>query len=172
MFSVGEYVVCGNKGVCIVENITTLDIAGVDKDRKYYILKPDNRMGGTVFIPVDSPKESLRHILDKTEAEELLQKVAEIAPLEISNDKFAEQMYKDCLKSGESIETARVLKTIYERSKKRLNEGRKVTAVDAKYKHLAEDGLFGELAVSMQTTRTSVEEIFKDELNKSSLHLS
>ena len=40
VFQKGERVVCGSKGVCVVEEITTLDIAGVDKKREYYILKP------------------------------------------------------------------------------------------------------------------------------------
>ena len=40
VFAVGDYVICSNKGVCVVEKITTLDISGVDKEREYYILKP------------------------------------------------------------------------------------------------------------------------------------
>ena len=40
MFSIGQYVSCGNKGVCTIENVTTLDISGVDKKKMYYILKP------------------------------------------------------------------------------------------------------------------------------------
>ena len=40
MFHIGQFVSCGNKGVCTVEKITTLDIAGVDKEKMYYILKP------------------------------------------------------------------------------------------------------------------------------------
>ena len=40
MFGIGDYVICGNKGVCEVENITTLNISGVDRGREYYILKP------------------------------------------------------------------------------------------------------------------------------------
>ena len=31
VFQKGERVVCGSKGVCVVEEITTLDIAGGDK---------------------------------------------------------------------------------------------------------------------------------------------
>ena len=34
VFERGEFVVCGNKGVCSVEDITTLDISGVDKKRE------------------------------------------------------------------------------------------------------------------------------------------
>ena len=39
VFQNGERVVCGSKGVCVVEEITTLDIAGVDKKREYYNFK-------------------------------------------------------------------------------------------------------------------------------------
>jgi len=40
MFKVGDYVACGNKGVCRVSEVTTLDISGVDRNEEYYILKP------------------------------------------------------------------------------------------------------------------------------------
>ena len=40
MFKNGDYVVCGNNGICKVEDITTLSISGVDKNRQYYLLKP------------------------------------------------------------------------------------------------------------------------------------
>mgnify|MGYP001039301498 FL=1 len=40
MFEIGEYVVCGNKGVCLIQEITTLRMSGVVQNRKYYILKP------------------------------------------------------------------------------------------------------------------------------------
>ena len=47
MFEIGDYVICGNKGVCRVEDIATLDITGVDKKRKYYIFgKHGLRTGG------------------------------------------------------------------------------------------------------------------------------
>ena len=62
MFGIGEFVVCGSKGVCSVENITTLNISGVDKDRKYYILRPLYMSGSTVYVPVDSLKESMRPV--------------------------------------------------------------------------------------------------------------
>ena len=40
MFLIGEHVVCGSKGVCVIEQITRLNISGVDREREYYILKP------------------------------------------------------------------------------------------------------------------------------------
>ena len=63
MYSVGQYVVCGNKGVCTVENITTLDISGVDKAKEYYILKPLYVSASTLYIPVETAMNSVRSII-------------------------------------------------------------------------------------------------------------
>ena len=40
MFEIGDYIVCGNNGICTVENISTIDVSGVEPDRLYYILQP------------------------------------------------------------------------------------------------------------------------------------
>ena len=54
MFQKGEYVVSCSKGVCMVEDITTLNISGIDKEREYYILKPVYLSASTVYIPEDN----------------------------------------------------------------------------------------------------------------------
>ncbi len=40
MFEIGEYVVCGAKGVCQIKDITHIDISGADQERLYYVLAP------------------------------------------------------------------------------------------------------------------------------------
>ena len=52
----------------------------------------------------------------------------------------------------------RIIKTIYMRKQKRIQAGRKVTAVDAKYFHMAEENLYGELAVALNISRKEVED--------------
>ena len=69
MFGKGEYVVAGNKGVCLVDDITTLNISGIDKEREYYILKPVYVTGSTVYMPVDTAQDSMRKVLTKKEAD-------------------------------------------------------------------------------------------------------
>jgi len=175
VFGIGEFVVCGNKGVCSVENITTLNISGVDKDRKYYILKPLYMAGSTVYVPVDSPKESMRSVFTREEAENLIRNIPEIELLHIVNDKLSEQTYKECLKENNPVELVRIIKTIYLRKQKRIEAGRKITAVDAKYFHIAEDGLYGELAVALDMSRSDVEGYITEVIDgkeKSSLQLS
>mgnify|MGYP003506196887 CR=1 FL=1 len=78
VFQKGERVVCGSKGVCVVEEITTLDIAGVDRKREYYILKPLYLSSSTVYIPVDTAEGSMRKVLAHEEAESLIRQIPEI----------------------------------------------------------------------------------------------
>ncbi|MCM1057393.1 MAG: CarD family transcriptional regulator [Firmicutes bacterium] len=157
MFEIGEYVVCGNKGVCVVENITTLDIAGVDRERKYYILKPKYQKGSTVYVPVDSTKDSMRRVIRREEAQKLIDTITDVPLLAITNEKLSEQIYRECLKSGNCEEWVRILKTIWRRKQERLRAGRKETAVDARYFHMAEESLYGELAVALDLKREEVE---------------
>ena len=165
MFEIGEHVVCGNKGVCVVENIDTLNISGVDKERKYYILKPKYQAGSTVYVPVDSAEESLRKVLSPEEARELIEAIPSLPLIDIANDKLSEQTYKECMKANSCEEWVRIIKTIYLRKQKRIQAGRKVTAVDAKYFHMAEESLYGELAVSLGLNKEDVEAFITGEID-------
>lgn len=166
MFGIGEYVVCGNKGVCIVEDVTTLDISGVDKEREYYILKPLYMAGSTVYVPVDSAEKSMRRVLKRDEAQKLIKEIPDIPLLVITNEKLSEQMYRECIRTNDCEELIKIIKTIYLRKQKRMQAGRKVTAVDAKYFHLAEDNLYGELAVALEMPKDEVEGYITKEMNK------
>lgn len=166
MFEIGEYVVCGNKGVCIVEDVAKLDISGVDKEREYYILKPLYMAGSTVYVPVDAAEKSMRRVLKRDEAQKLIKEIPDIPLLVITNEKLSEQMYRECIKTNDCEELIKIIKTIYLRKQKRIQAGRKVTAVDAKYFHIAEDSLYGELAVALEMPKDEVESYITKEMNR------
>ena len=149
----------------MVEDITTLNISGVDKEREYYILKPVYLSASTVYVPVDTAEDSLRRILSREEADKLIQEIPDISPIISTNDKLLEQEYRGCMRTNDCAELIRVIKTIYERKQKRLAAGRKVTAVDAKYFRLAEDNLYGELAVSLQMPKAEVSDYITREMD-------
>ncbi len=166
VFEIGEYVVCGNKGVCVVEDVTKLNISDVDKEREYYILKPLYMAGSTVYVPVDSSEKSMRRVLKRDEAQELIKGIPDIPLLVITNEKLSEQMYRECIKTNDCQELIKIIKTIYMRKQKRIQAGRKVTAVDAKYFHMAEDSLYGELAVALEMPKDEVESYITREMNR------
>lgn len=166
VYKIGEYVICGNKGVCMVEDITTLTMPGVDKAREYYILKPVYMTGSTVYVPADSPRDTMRSVLNREEAMQLIGIIPEISPITTANDKLLEQEYRNCLRTTRCEEWVKIIKTIYLRKQKRLEAGRKVTAVDTKYYRLAEDNLYGELAISFDMPRDEVEAYITEEMDK------
>lgn len=166
VFEKGEYVVVGNKGVCAVDEITTLNISGVDKEREYYILKPVYVPGSTVYMPVDTAKESMRSVLTKEEAKQLIDEIPRIPLITITNDKLLEQEYRGCMKTNCCEEWVKIIKTIYIRKQKRLEAGRKVTAIDAKYFRIAEDNLYGELAVALNIPKAEVQTYITSEIDK------
>ena len=67
MFSIGEYVVYGVEGVCRVEEAGKLKVAGLDKNRAYYRLRPYYH-DGTIYTPVDG-KAVMRPVLTREELE-------------------------------------------------------------------------------------------------------
>ena len=106
MYKKGEYVIYGSSGVCQVGDVTTLDIDNVPKDREYYVLFPKNN-GGTIYVPVDVASTKMRKVITKEEAEQLIDKIHIIQPIEISNEKFLEERYKKCIRSNEIWEWKR-----------------------------------------------------------------
>ncbi len=157
MYSVGDYVVCGNKGVCKVENIKPLDITGAENGEDYYILKPVYSQSSTVYISLESANEKLRPILTKKEANMLVKQMPGVADITVENDKQLEGEYKNCIRSNDAMELVKLIKTIYHRREARFAAGRKETALDAKYFRLAGDYLYGELAISLDIPREKVE---------------
>ncbi|MBO5166282.1 MAG: CarD family transcriptional regulator [Lachnospiraceae bacterium] len=164
MFAIGEYVVCGNNGVCLIKDITTLRMNGVDKNRKYYILKPVYAESSTVYVPVDTLQASMRKVLSKEEADLLLAAIPEIQILTIRDEKTVELQYKECMQSNSCSEWVKLLKTLHFRKKCRLEKGHKVTAVDSRYYKLAEENLCGELAVALGMSKSEVEEVIADKM--------
>ena len=153
MFETGEYVVYGKTGICQVMGVTTMDMEGVPKDRLYYILRPDGKTEGTIFVPVENQKLVMRRILTKAEAEELINEIPDIEMLGIENEKLREETYKACIRSCQCRELVRMIKTIYFRKRERNIRGKKATATDERYLKTAEDNLYAELSILLDVPR-------------------
>ena len=165
MYKKGEYVIYGSSGVCQVGDVTTLDIENVPKDREYYVLFPKNN-GGTIYVPVDVASTKMRKVITKEEAEQLIEKIPTIQPIEISNEKFLEESYKKCIRSNECIEWIRLIKCIYDRKQLRISEGKKMTATDERYMYMAEEALYSELGTALNMDKEQVFEYIIKEIEK------
>ncbi|MCC8136779.1 MAG: CarD family transcriptional regulator [Clostridiales bacterium] len=166
MYSVGDYVVKANNGVCRVEDIVHLDVSGASKDKQYYLLIPQADKSAKLYVPVDTTSTSIRSVMSEEGAWEIIEKIPDIDEAWIANDKIREQEYREALKSCDPELLVGIIKNIYLRKKKRLSEGKKSTSVDERYFRLAEQALYSELAFAIGREPEEIDQIIQDKINK------
>ena len=88
MFEIGEYIVYGVKGVCRIEDITHIDISGAGKDRLYYVLAPVGDGSGRIYAPTDNQKITMRKVISREEADQLIEDMPKIEQLWVPDDRI------------------------------------------------------------------------------------
>lgn len=166
MFNIGDYVVCGNNGICSVQDITKLNISGIDKSRKYYLLKPVFLSASTVYIPVDTADQVMRKAVSREEAITFIHSIPDIPLIPLENEKTLEKTYKEYMHQNSCQAWLMLIKTIYLRKEKRILKGCKVTALDSRYFKQAEDFLYGELSVALDMPRDEVKNFIAETIGK------
>lgn len=156
MFQVNDLIMYGSHGVCRVTDIGPVSMSMVDKNKQFYTLRPVYHQETVVYAPVDSEKSVMRMIISKEDAEKLIDEIPQMESVWIGNDKEREQQYKASLRTCDCKELIRIIKTLYHRKQSRLESGKKVTAVDERYFRLAEEQLYGELAIALDMEKEKV----------------
>ncbi|MBD5136145.1 MAG: CarD family transcriptional regulator [Lachnospiraceae bacterium] len=166
MFQIGEKIVYGNNGVCQVEDVTRLQMEGVDNQRLYYILVPLDKKRGKIYTPTDNEKIKMRRVLTKKEAEHLVDEIECISQLDIAaNDKMREEKYKEILRTCDCHECIRLIKTIYIRKQNLISMGKKLPNTDEKYLRQAEDSLYSELSVALDIDKNGMVKYIEERVN-------
>lgn len=156
MFQVNDLIVYGNHGVCKITDIGTISMSMVDKNKQYYTLRPVYQHETVVYAPVDNGKTIMRLIISKEEAERLIDDIPRIESVWIGNEKEREVQYRASLRTCDCKELIKIIKTLYKRKQSRIENGKKVTAVDERYFRIAEEQLYGELAIALEMEKEKV----------------
>lgn len=166
MFKIGDYVAHYKEGVCEVISIGRLDMSCSDNDKEYYTLKPLYDAGGMLYTPVANQKGQIRTLITAEEARKLVEDMSEIAEIGVSDEKKRESLYKEALFKNQCREWVSVIKTSYGRKMKRISSGKKTIHVDDKYLNIAEQFLYGELAVALDIPKTEVRNYIKENMKR------
>lgn len=159
MYEIGDFIVRANTGVCKVVDILNLDMSGIDRSKLYYQLVPLDDDKAKIYIPTESAHLVTRKVMTMEEAMKLIEQVADIEVLNVTNDKLREQKYKEIVKGSNPRELLQIIKTIYLRKKERLDQGKKNTAADENYYRLAEKQLFSELCVALKKSNDDIHKL-------------
>ena len=164
MFDVGDYIIYGNNGVCRITDIGPMKMSGAVKNKLYYTMVPCYIRDSEIFTPVDNDRVVMRRVMTRDEAEQFIDSIGDIGNLEIIEEKRRELEYKQAVLTCDPEVIVELMKTISVRMEDRIAEGKKVTAADAKYYHLAEESLYGELAISLDMEKDEVKDNLKDRI--------
>ena len=132
MLSRGDAVVYKCRGVYKVEEVGKLDFSFVDGKKDYYTLQSIDNQRDKAYVPLTVASVSCLILLDK---------LTEVDVLNVKNEKYREQEYKECISSFCPENWVKVLKTLYSRTKRRGS----MTSMDKKYQMLLEHALSSEM---------------------------
>lgn len=162
MFEKGCYVVNANNGICVISEIATMNMTGVEKE--YYVLVPVAEKSAKVFLPVDIAEQRIRLAMSKDEAWKLIKEMKVVDEALVENEKERERIYKEAINSRDPKRLISIMKTLYIRRKQRLEEGKKITALDDRYFKLAESQLYNELAFALGIKKSEVNQIIEENI--------
>lgn len=167
MFKENDYVMHDTRGVCKVEGVAALDFS--EKDKLYYKLSPVFDRETTLYVPVSggpTGKMSLRPVITRDEALELIRMMPEIEAKAYSNYKEQAQFCREVLYSGDQKERIALMKGIFQNGIKRKQSGKTLSANERESQKVAEAFLYGELAVALDIPVNQVEDYIANELEK------
>ena len=166
MFKVGDFVVYGSNGVCRITEVGPIDCPGVSQDKLYYTMTPCYIRDSEIFTPVDNDRVVIRKVMSEEEAQAFVENMHSIEKMPVEEEKKRELTYKQALLTCEPAKIVSLIKTIYERMQERQAEGKKVTSSDSKYFHIAEDSLYGELAISLGMEKDAVGAYIEEKMHR------
>ena len=159
-YSIGEKIIYGESGVCIIDEIGPLDMMGAPKDKLYYHMHP--LIGsGKFFTPVDG-NAFMRPVMTKSEAEKLILSIPEIEPAICNDSRFnhVDAFYKELFRQHTPEALVSVIKGLKIRTAEKKTRS---SRADATLKR-AREVLYGELSVALGMEYSEVNEYINEKI--------
>ena len=164
MFSIGDYMVYGINGVCLVQDICASPFDKKDT-RTFYLLKPLGASSGSViYTPTDNEQVPMRPLMTKEQAEGLIGRMSELEPLEIPTEKMRRDLYRQAMHSCDPEQYVRLIKTVYHRRMDMMQQHKRLSETDSDFERNAKLSLYHELSVVLDVQYSEVEKYLVERL--------
>lgn len=146
MYAVGDHVVYGTNGVCIVHDIKKSPFDENDT-RLFYLLAPiDSTSNLMIYTPVEGGNVLIRDLVSEEEARKLFELIPEIESVTIPLERKRKDVYREVISSTALVDYVRIIKTVAQRRVEFKKSRRRLPDLDSDYEHTARTCLYGELA--------------------------
>lgn len=147
MYQIGEKVVYGVHGVCVVAD---QEERIIDKKKRIYLaLEPVGQDGSRYLVPThnEAAMAKLRPMLSAQELETLIQSRQVRQEGWIRDENQRKQTYRELIGSGDRVKLMQMVHTLYDHKAAQTAAGKKVHLCDDTFLRDAEKLLAGEFAI-------------------------
>lgn len=163
MFKIGDLIVYSGHGICRVDEISDKTYTGITK--AYYVLHPiENSQKLTISTPVDNDKIVIVKLMNKEEAENILESFNSAGINWIEKPQLRGQMFKDIVYTGNRMDIAKVANTLLWKKHEIEMARRKFYEQDNRILSTIQNILFKELAIALNTSSEAIIEKIKSML--------
>ena len=145
-FTIGEYVVYGTAGICVLEGTEKRSFDGINEN-EYYRLSPVYSKSSTYYIPASTVETKLRKLLSKDEIYAIIDNMPNIEPLWYSDKNERKSIFSSVLKSDDYEKIICMIKSLHFRQTEQLSAGRKLSASDETALKSAENMMYQEFGI-------------------------
>ena len=169
MFKVGDHMVYGTNGVCLVSDVCPSPFDKKDP-RIYYVLKPvSGPAAAVIYTPVDNDRVPMRALMTAPEGESLLARVSEIPSLAVTNEKARRETYRAAITTGDPEAYVAVIKTIGGRRADFAGTQRRLPEFEMEYDGVARRHLYTELSLVLGRTLEEIAGCMCDMLDQQAI---
>lgn len=150
MFKVNDYVMYGSTGVCKIIDISKEKHISINSEETdYYVLHPVFNDNIVIKIAVNNPNAPIRAILTKDEVLSLIKTMPEQETIWIDDNRERSEYFKAILKSKESEDWVKLIKTLFLEKEARSLVGKTLTKTDEGIMNTVEKLLYEEFAIAL-----------------------
>ena len=138
MFSIGETVLYGCEGVCVIERLEEMKVG---RNRaQYYVLRPVSRNSSTLFVPADNEQllQRMRPLLTKEELHALLTQTAQAEGEWIDDAAQRKTAFQEVLSGGERGKILQMLRLVHLHRRELAQRGKHLRIADEQFLRDAE----------------------------------
>lgn len=166
MYQIGDKVVYGAHGVCVVAD---QEERLIDRKRMTYLaLEPVGQNGSRYYVPMHNAAAmaKIRHMLSIEELEALLASVQVRTDCWISDENHRKQTYRELIGSGDRERLLQMVRTIYRHRNQQTAAGKKCHLCDENFLRDAEKLLMGEFAVVLNMDAEQTKQYIRSKLKE------
>lgn len=163
MFASGDTVMHPTEGVCLVEDVRTLQFGAAPQP--YYVLHPTGEKGSsTVYLPVIRGDSVLRRLLSREDILRLIHESGDYAGLWIEDSRLRKESFQRILEEGNYAKIIRMILELHQARLRRAQEGKKPCAADEALLAQAERLVHQEFSCVLGLTPAKTVEFIRREL--------